>query len=101
MGRLVNDDLTSYFNGEECGCSHCTLTEEEEELFNTIQKEARSNSVVIEVRDRLNNLSNLVSVLADFLIHTSLNKGNIMAAEAMFFFALKEIKELEEELRKA
>lgn len=103
MTRLYNDDLSEYFNncnsyGCACGCTKDTYTVEEEEILDNMEKKSDVDNV-LALRDRLVNLENLVEVISDFLIHSRLNKAKIMAAEVLYFYAKKEIRDIEQELK--
>lgn len=61
-----------------------------------IQKTPKAN--VLDVRDRLNNLKDLIEVCSESLIYSKINNINTRVAHVLYFQVNKEIQKAEEEL---
>jgi hypothetical protein len=79
-----------------------TGQEEMNELYQEIKdkeipKERRRT--ILDVRDRLNNLKDLVELCSESLLYSKLNNINVHVANVLYFQVKEQIKIAEEELR--
>lgn len=78
-----------------------TGQEEMNELYQEVKdKEIRKTRTrtILDVRDRLNNLKDLIEVCSESLIYSKHNNINTNVAHVLFFQVTQEIKTAEEEL---
>lgn len=66
--------------------------------MNRLHAECKQKRSVLDVRDRLNNLKDLVTVCVEALIHSELNEVKLHVGHVLYFQVIEQIKTAEEEL---
>lgn len=69
-----------------------------QEEMNRLHAGCKQKTSVLDVRDRLNNLKDLITVCIEALTHSELNEVKLHVGHVLYFQVIEQIKIAEEEL---